>query len=523
MSTHGRVYDLVQCTKKAVFESTLTTLTNVKILVTSVLSNFISKACSGDDLTAAANREITAHVEALHQYSLTSPTTCIAVAPPLPRSVPDWFLAYLPGFCSFLYHEVSRMCNPKIKFMAPFVAPPSYFESDGIHLNRDAGLSFIFYLVSSSDQLYPPEAEEAGGVPESGPSSSMVSSSLASLSKSVNELRSDVNRRCLQDNLIFARIKEDRDHDLNRSKEDRCTLSGFSVTSPPPIDAKERKEFFKNLVSKLVEEACPELESRPQVLDVLVNMRFGRGPPYFEVKFDSVASSLKFRLSASKLAKDGIGSFQGVFVSNTVNMSTRIRIDILKVIAKRLTTPTEVCYVQGFSSRPTLHYRMKDVPSESNVVPVATPGTGRSYNFTESIERWGNLLHSQALEPIRRKACQAFRGCLEQYFVVLSDRETPSSEDSMFSRLTRPSSGSARHQARGGHRGTRGPQGSGARGRVSGANSWAQYDRDPANRSSVSAPQSLRGTAPSSSGIKRGLTPDAESHETPTKKRAEDE
>ncbi len=97
------------------------------------------------------------------------------------------------------------MCNPNLKFMAPFVAPPAYFESDGIHLNQDAGSSFIFYIVSSCDELFPATSEQEGIV--SPPDGSMVQASIASLSKSVNDLRSDVIRRRLQDNLIFARIK----------------------------------------------------------------------------------------------------------------------------------------------------------------------------------------------------------------------------------------------------------------------------------------------------------------------------
>ena len=300
MSAVGRTYTLVNCTKRAVFDSTLPTLSDVSILVTSVLSNFISDACVGNNFTRDAHREITDHVEALHRYSLTSPGTRIVVAPPLPRSSPDWFLAYLPGFTSFLYHEVSRMGNSNLKFMTPFVAPSSFFEADGIHLNSDAGLAFVHFIVSNSDQLFPPSA---GGV--HGTESTIdVAASLTCLSKSVESLRSDVSRRRLQDNLIFARIKEDRDYEINKSREDRCTISGLKVTSAPPADPKARKEFFKEILLKLVEEACPDPSGRPLVLDVLVNMRFGRGPPYFEVKLDSIASSLKFRVAASKLAKD---------------------------------------------------------------------------------------------------------------------------------------------------------------------------------------------------------------------------
>ena len=111
--------------------------------------------------------------------------------------------------------------TPRRKFLSPFVAPPAFFESDGVHLNADAGASFIFYLVAGSDQLFPPTPESTNVTTDV--SSQMVTSSLASLSRSVSELRSDVRRRRLQDNLIFARIKEDRDYEINKSRKDRTT------------------------------------------------------------------------------------------------------------------------------------------------------------------------------------------------------------------------------------------------------------------------------------------------------------
>ncbi len=513
--------------------------------MTSVLANFICDACVGDDLTVAAHREITDHVESLHRFSQTNPGTRIVIAPPLPRSSPEWFQAFLPGFSSFLYHEITRMCNPNLKFMSPFVAPPSFFEADGLHLNSDAGLSFVHYLVSNSDLLYPPEmgnsieaSMNVGKQNQSGPSSAplvtqsaapLPSLTLSGLAQDVSVLRSEVKRRRLQDNLLFARIKEDRDHEKNRSREDRCTLSGVKVTTPPPIDPRERKEFFKALISELVAEACPSEEERPQVADVLVNMRQGRGPPCFEVKFNSIASSLKFRVAAAKLAKEKTGSFDGLFVSNTVNLSTRIRIDILKLLAKCLTTSTEICYVQGFSSRPTLHYRVReadpDQPPPVNPSPMVAPGTGRSYTFTEGVERWGHLLSPQSLSSVRRKAYQAFHGCLEQYFVVLSDQTALDPVDSMFSRLAgqahptvasssrgrRPWRQYGRNPVRGAPRGpARGPP------PLTGANAWAQYDSSfPSISRADSVPASDRGN------LKRSAPGDMEVG-TPTKKKPED-
>jgi hypothetical protein len=273
------------------------------------------------------------------------------------------------------------------------------------------------------------------------------------------------------------------------------------------------------MVSKLVEEACPDPEDRPVVLDVQVNMRVGRGPPYFEVKFDSAASSLKFRISSSKLAKDGTGSFSGLFISNTVNMTTRIRIDIMKLIAKKLSTPTEVGYVQGFSSRPMLHYRVKESilePGAPSAAPApAAAGTGRRYSFVESVERWGHLLSPFSVEPIRRKASQAFHGCLEQYFVVLADASPTTPDDGIFSRLRAASSGRG-HRGHRGYRGQRGGRSHERGGRSGPSNSWARYDVEGSL-----APRA--GGSHTGQGAKRGPPSDIDSAEGPAKKKTETE
>ena len=487
------------------------------VLVTAVLANFLCDACSGDDVVVSANREITEHVETLNSYSLANPGVKIAVAPPLPRTDPDWYLSYLPVFSTFLFHEVARMGNSRLKYMAPFVAPPNFFEADGVHLNADAGTSFIHYLVASADLLFPASDDVT---PESaGPQTESVAApALSKLSRDVSELRAEVRHRRCQDNLVFARIKEDRDFEVNKSREDRCTISGLTVRSAPPQDPKERKEFFKALISSLVSEALPEASDPPKVLDVIVNMRFGRGPPFFEVKFESAVSSASFRVAAAKLAKAGSGSFQGVFVSNTVNLSTRIRIDIMKLIAKRLSTDTEFSYVQGFSSRPTLHYLARVVdPGLGGALPHPATGTGRSYTFAESVERWGDLLTRQSLELVRRKAAQAFSGCLEQYFVVLSDR-LPEPEQDIFSRLICLSSASRPYQSRGYRRASGRP----FRGQHRGRSSFAGANSVQPVPGGTRATTTFAAIAPRDPSTKRSMSPGLDNEEPSKKEKIDD-
>jgi len=260
-------------------------------------------------------------------------------------------------------------------------------------------------------------------------SSSLLSNAVSSLSVLTGNLRSEVATRRSQDNLIFARLKEDQDYALNKNREDRFTVSGLKLSQAPPQDALERKEFFKDLLTTLVLEACPDLDPPPRVLDVFVNMRYGRGAPFIEGRLDSATSSSAFRIAAAGLAKVETSRFASLFVANSVTLTTRVRIEILKALSKLLTTSSEEAYVQSFTSRPMLHYQSRDH------VLHPLPGTNRSYSFVEAVGRWGDRLTTVMLLPAYKRARPAFIGCLEQYFVVLKENEPREDPSSGFEQL----------------------------------------------------------------------------------------
>jgi len=225
------------------------------------------------------------------------------------------------------------------------------------------------------------------------------------------------------------RLKEDQDYAFNKNREDRFTLSGLKIDPlhPPPQDVLERKEYFKGLLSSLVMKACPDLDPQPKILDVFVNMRYGRGPPFLEARLDSASASSAFRLAAAQLSKTEGSEFSNLFVANSVTLTTRVRIEIMRAIAKLLTTENEEAYVQSFSSRPMLHYQATS--------RYAAPGTNRSYSFVEAVGRWGDQLSTVSLLPAYRRARPAFIGCLEQYFVVLKESEPQDDPSSGFDQL----------------------------------------------------------------------------------------
>jgi hypothetical protein len=126
-----------------------------------------------------------------------------------------------------------------------------------------------------------------------------------------------------------------------------------------------------------------------------------------------------------------------------VNLATRVRIDILKAIARRITNSDDQAYVSGFISRPMMHIKKAGAPV--NTRPL------QSFTFTDAVSRFSNLLKKDELKTAYERAGMSFRGQLSQTFVVLKEED----QDVQDLGTSRPWSG-----ARGGGRG-RGDRGAG--------------------------------------------------------------
>jgi hypothetical protein len=155
---------------------------------------------------------------------------------------------------------------------------------------------------------------------------------------------------------------------------------------------------------------------KPLVTDVIVSLHRNQVAPSVEAKFETAASALLFRKAASTLAKAQDPGFVNLYFSNSVTQATRVRIEILKAIAKKLTTETESAFVQSFISRPVMRYVSEDENLEVS-------GTGRSYSFVDAVLRFGDLVQDADLTSAYKRAGGTFRGAMEQYFILLREAE----------------------------------------------------------------------------------------------------
>ena len=103
-----------------------------------------------------------------------------------------------------------------------------------------------------------------------------------------------------------------------------------------------------------------------------------------------------------------------MYLANSVTLGTRVRIEIMKTMAKCFASDKEVMYLSAFTSRPMLHVRPKENGSRT-----------MAFTFGDALVRYGMQLRQGDLGEAYRRAGVAFRGQMQQNFVVLHDSHPP--------------------------------------------------------------------------------------------------
>jgi hypothetical protein len=215
-------------------------------------------------------------------------------------------------------------------------------------------------------------------------------------------------------NLMMARLREESGTSLYRSKEDRIVISGITSKSPIPTDNKKRIDYLKKIAVEIFETLIKVFRGKIMFLNQEKSQE--QLIPSIEVRLDSPdhASAIR-RVFAEKRSKKELPThLHKLSVTNYVNLvATRVRIDIMKAIARKLSNTKEIACVSGFISRPMMH--IKKLPATTNSRPI------RSYTFSDAITKYGDRVNFDDLNSASIRAGRVLDGQLEQNFVVLSE------------------------------------------------------------------------------------------------------
>ena len=144
----------------------------------------------------------------------------------------------------------------------------------------------------------------------------------------------------------------------NQKKEDRIVISGMTIVLiPRPAGRVEFRAWLRGIVCETIERIVEG--SGAGVQFVAPGRNFGLEIPMCEVKMRDKEIAQKVRRKFGKLRKEGKLTGRH-FISNSVTLATRVRLEILSDVAKKCSNNTEDMFCMGFTSRPVLQVKRKD-------------------------------------------------------------------------------------------------------------------------------------------------------------------
>jgi len=402
-----REYKMIKCTNIDAFTTHLEELdSNCELVLISVIENFLVDKVGRrpEGVDNLVDECVKTFLNNIAQASQRLPATKFGIVMPLGRPAVEWYHNRSGDITNFIVSGIKHLNSVNVDKIEAPPATAQQFDKDLIHLTPASGKVFVEGILMQAEKFFV-NGKQGGGTEQDLENR---------LQKIENQLLGQ-EKTNFENNLLLARIREEQDTVANTKREDRLIITGIKMNDPLPTEAKLRVEALRKIATGIFETLIPDFKGKIS----FVNLGKGKtqANPMMEVKLDSNENAAMIRKAfAEKRSKKELpDSWSNLFITNSVNLATRIRIDILKAIARKVTNKKELAYVSGFISRPMMH--IKSAPVTSNSKPI------RSYTFIDAVSRFGNQVRLEDLDAAYSRVGNAFEGQVAQNFVVLNNQD----------------------------------------------------------------------------------------------------
>jgi len=141
--------------------------------------------------------------------------------------------------------------------------------------------------------------------------------------------------------LAIARMYDDQDFSVNVSKENRVTI-GSMVLSEPSLPT-DRASWIKFLTAKINSFISDLFKTDAALVPVLIGvavrstrLNFKKEFPNFDAIFQNPAHALAFRRTIIFNSRQPDSPYRALFVSNSVTLATRVRIEVMLALSRYL-------------------------------------------------------------------------------------------------------------------------------------------------------------------------------------------
>jgi hypothetical protein len=413
----NNTYSMVRCTDINNFKAVMNNLEDDdKHVIISVVENFLSSAARNESSTEGylqkMGETMDQYLKILKETAARMPATRFAVADPISRPIYEWYQTNFEAIELSFAEGITWMKQNNISRVKAMPHGCQQFEADGVHLTEASAQIFIETMLKESELFF--AAKLVDLVEEERMEVQTEPSPMERLEKRLEALENKVTDRLMNDNLIFARLKEDFDWTANKAKEDRVIITGITSRSAPPTNPEERRIWMGKIVQDIFDTLIPGFTGKVIFINQMKNK--GSQIPMVEVKLENVkaAHDIRTAFADKKKNKADLGR---IFIANSVTLATRVRVDILKAIARKICSLEISAHAVPFISRPVMHVRSTDA-AEVWSAP-------KTYSFIEAVTRFGHLVKQFDLAEAHRRAGNSFKGQLEQHFIVLREARNP--------------------------------------------------------------------------------------------------
>jgi|FrelakmetLWP11LW_1041352.scaffolds.fasta_scaffold10924_1 hypothetical protein len=405
--TKFRPYTLARCTDYSSFIAIMGESTEESIVI-SVIENFLCNRVRAEpdgDIERIIGETTQDFLATIKEAALRLPDSKFAVVMPLQRPSLPWYQDNLLNLRGQLEVGLTDLHLDNVARIDCASILTQDFVDDKVHLTEKSGESFVNFILGQSETFFKSISVDLTGADPPAPSTDEA------LQRRIEYLESAFKARNVSDNLVLARLREELDTTANKAREDRIIINGLVCKLPLPVEIRAKTEMLREVVTGVFNFLIPDFQGK--ITFVSQGKSVASPLPMVEVRLDSVENAAAVRKAFAEKSRSRLltGDFEKLFITNSVNLATRVRIDVMKAIAKNVSSTNVKAYVVGFISRPILH------------VKKVLTGSHLSYTFVDSIMKYSNLIRPADLAAAYRRAGSSFDGQLQQNFVLMTEAE----------------------------------------------------------------------------------------------------
>ena len=245
-----------------------------------------------------------------------------------------------------------------------------------------------------------------------------IPTSLQAVASDFYDLRSMVETRWKSDDFLWAKQEESLDTIRNEKSLDKIVLSGIVIENLVGTGL-EKKPLIIEALTPIMKELFGEEFPLPVFVSHL-NAHIPSNRRVIEAKFDSPETATNVRkaygekMKSCRETKIYPDTLKGMSIGMSVTRSTRVRIEILRALAKIVTSNSQKnvdAYVLQHLVRPLLKVTI--------TIPKKEMSTSRTYGFAEAVEFVSNRHKIKECDLIDAYKAAGNMKNLQQLFMIL--------------------------------------------------------------------------------------------------------